>query len=98
MTSFGSAASYNLHKYDEALASAREAQKLDTAHKFPKVEQLLGLILYQKKDYAGAAEQMRKYLLLAPDAPDAGQVKQQVAELERFLGKEAKATADQPPQ
>jgi len=95
---YNAAASYNLHKYDEALASAREAQKLDTAHKFPKVEQLLGLILYQKKDYAGAAEQMRKYLLLAPDAPDAGQVKQQVAELERFLGKEAKATADQPPQ
>jgi len=95
---YSAVANYNLHKYDEALASAREAQKLDTAHKFPKVEELLGLALYQKKDYAGAAEEMRKYLLLAPDAPDAGQVKQQVAELERFLGKEAKAKADQPPQ
>jgi tetratricopeptide (TPR) repeat protein len=95
---YNAVAGYNLHKYDEALASAREAQKLDTAHKFPKVEQLLGLVLYQKRDYAGAAEQMRKYLLLAPDTPDAAQVKQQIAELERFMGEEAKAKADQPPQ
>ena len=46
---YNAVADYNLHKYDAAHASALEAQKLDTAHKFPKVEHLLGVILYQKK-------------------------------------------------
>ena len=91
---YNAVAGYNVQKYDQALASAREAQKLDTAHKFPRVEQLLGLLLYRKQDYAGAAEQMRKYLALAPDAPDVGQVKQQLAELERVAGGETKAKAD----
>jgi tetratricopeptide (TPR) repeat protein len=95
---FNGVAAYNLQKYDEALASAREAQKLDTAHKFPRIAYLLGIALYRKKDYAAAAEQMRGYLALVPDAPDAAQVKQQLAELERFLLAETKTTAGQPSQ
>jgi Flp pilus assembly protein TadD len=95
---YNAVADYNLHKYDAAQASALEAQKLDTAHKFPKVEHLLGVILYQKKDYAGAIEQMRKYLLLSPDSPDVSQVKQQLADLEKAVGGPTKAKADQPPE
>ena len=95
---YNAVADYNLHKYDAAHASALEAQKLDTAHKFPKVEHLLGVILYQKKDYAGAIEQMRKYLLLSPDSPDVSQVKQQLADLEKAVGGPTKAKADQPPE
>jgi tetratricopeptide (TPR) repeat protein len=95
---YNAVANYNLRKYDEAYASAREAQKLDTAHKFPKVEHLLGVILYRKKDYAGAADQMRKYLSLSPDSPDVSEVKQQLAELEKVAGDTTKAEVDQPPQ
>ena len=95
---YNGVANYNLHKYDAAHASALEAQKLDTAHKFPKVEHLLGVILYQEKDYAGAIEQLRKYLSLSPDAPDASQIKQQLADIERLAGRETKAKADQEPQ
>ena len=40
----------------------------------PKVEHILGAILYEKKDYAGAAEQMRSYLRLAPDAAYVGRM------------------------
>jgi len=92
---YNAAANYNLSKIDAAEVSAREALKLDTAHRFPKVEHILGLILYQKNDYAGAAEQMRKYLIDAPNAPDAQQVKTQLAELERLSG-DAKAKAEKP--
>ena len=95
---YNAVADYNLHRYDAAHASALEAQKLDTAHKFPKVEHLLGVILYQKKDYAGAIEQMRKYLSLSPDSPDVSQVKQQLADLEKAVGGATKAKADQPPE
>lgn len=95
---YNAVAEFNLHKYDAAHASALEAQKLDTAHKFPKVEHLLGVILYQKKDYVGAIEQMRKYLVLSPDSPDVSQVKQQLADLEKAVGGPTKAKADQPPE
>jgi tetratricopeptide (TPR) repeat protein len=95
---YNAVADYNLHRYDAAHANALEAQKLDTAHKFPKVEHLLGVILYQKKDYAGAIEQMRKYLSLSPDSPDVDQVKQQLADLEKAVGGTTKAKADQPPE
>jgi tetratricopeptide (TPR) repeat protein len=95
---YNAVAAYNLRKYDVAHTSALEAQKLDMAHKFPKVEHLLGVILYQKKDYPGAIEQMRKYLLLSPDSPDVSQVKQQLADLEKAAGGATKAKADQPPE
>jgi len=93
---YNAVAKYNLRKFDEAETSAREAQKLDIVHRFPQVEHILGVIFYQKKDYAGAAAQMRKYLLLAPDASDAGMVKQQLAEVDRLSGGETKAKVDNP--
>ena len=93
---YNAVADYNLRKYDQAHARALEAQKLDTAHKFPKVEHLLGVILYQKKDYTGAIAQLRKYLLLSPDTPDVREVKQQLADIEKLAGGDTKAKADQP--
>lgn len=93
---YNAVADYNLRKYDQAHARALEAQKLDTAHKFPKVEHLLGVILYQKKDYTGAIAQLRKYLLLSPDTPDVSEVKQQLADIEKLAGGDTKAKADQP--
>lgn len=90
-------ANYNLKKFGDAEASAREAQKIDTAHRFPKIEQILGAILYEKQDYAGAAEQMRTFLQLTPSGPDADRVRTQLAEIEKLAG-DAKATAEKPQQ
>ena len=92
---FNAVANYNMKKYDAAEKSAREAQKLDTQHRIPKVEHLLGLLLVEKHDYNAAAEQMRSYLRFAPGAQDAAQVRNQLAELEKFLGQTAKAKTDQ---
>jgi tetratricopeptide (TPR) repeat protein len=80
---FNAVANYNMHNFEPAEKSAREAQKLDTAHQFPQIAHVLGLILAERHDMAGAAEQMRAYLNMAPSAPDAGQVRSQLEEMEK---------------
>jgi tetratricopeptide (TPR) repeat protein len=94
---YNALSNYNLQRFDAAEASARQAQKLDTAHRWPKADRLLGAILYEKQNYTGAAEQLRNYLTFAPDATDAAEVKAQLAELEKLSG-DAKAKAEKPEQ
>jgi tetratricopeptide (TPR) repeat protein len=78
-------ANLNANKLDAAEEHAREALKMDANHRNPKIAHLLGVILAQKQDYAGALENMRAYLKYAPDAPDADNVKKQLTEVERLL-------------
>jgi tetratricopeptide (TPR) repeat protein len=85
---FDALASYSLHNWDQTEKSARQLQKLDTQHRFIKVNRILGALLVARNDYAGAAEQLRDYLKLAPDSPDAGEVRAQLTELERRLAAE----------
>ncbi len=79
-------ANYNLRKYDAAEKSAREAVKLDQRHVNPRAGYLLGLVLAEKKDYAGAAAELTAYIKLAPNAPDLALVKDQLSQLEKLLG------------
>jgi hypothetical protein len=81
---FNSVANYNLRNMDAAEKSAREAEKLDTAHHYPQVSHLLGVILAQRQDYTGAAGAMRNYLKFAPDATDAATVRSQLDQLEKL--------------
>jgi tetratricopeptide (TPR) repeat protein len=83
---YNSVANYNLKKYDEAEKSAREVQKLDKKHEFPKVDHLLGILLAERQDFSGAAEQMRNYLKFAPGAQDAETVRNQLAQIEKLAG------------
>jgi tetratricopeptide (TPR) repeat protein len=87
---FSAVANYNLGKMETAEKNAREAQKIDTEHLYPRVDHLLGVILAQKRDYDGALAQMRSYLQFAPNAKDADVVKKQISELERVTGAAAK--------
>lgn len=79
-------AHYNLKNYDAAEKSARAAVKLDPRHANPRSEYLLGLVLAEKKDYAGAAGELATYLKLAPNAPDLAQAKEQLAQFEKLKG------------
>ena len=87
---FNSLANYYLKNLDAAEKSAREGISHDAAHRYASMNHVLGAILAQKKDYAGAAEQLRDYIHFAPNATDIEQVKQQLAEVEKVLGPEAK--------
>jgi len=95
-------ANMHLGQVDVAEQSVRAGQKLDTTHQYPKLEQLLAMILWRKKDYAGALEHLRTYLQLVPDGKDTARTKKEIAELERLSGVNQQANAasagvDDPP-
>jgi hypothetical protein len=83
---YSAVANYNLQKMDVAEDHAREAAKMDEKHRNPRINHLLGVILAQKRDYKGAAENMRIYLKANPDATDAAMVRNQLAEVEKEIG------------
>lgn len=90
---YNAAANYNLRHLDQAEKSARRAEQLDSQHRIPKLNLLLADILYQKQDYAGAADHIRTFLKYQPDGPEAASAK---ASLEKVT-KLAAAATPQPP-
>jgi len=72
---FSAAANYNSQRFDAAEESARKYKTLDTQHSHPDICLLLSYVLSRKKDYAGAARELREYLAAAPNAPDVEAVK-----------------------
>jgi tetratricopeptide (TPR) repeat protein len=82
---FNGVANYNLKHLEAAEKSAAQAEKLDTRHLLPQNNQLLGILLAQRKDYTGAAAQFRTYLKLAPDGPQAPAVRAQLVEVEKIV-------------
>ncbi len=89
-----SLANYNLKNYAAAEKSAREAERLDTHHRYPKSSHILGVILANRQDYTGAAVEFRNYLKFAPNASDAAMVRGQ---LERVEQASAQGAVKQPP-
>ena len=81
---YNSVANYYLKNFDAAEKSVREAQKLDTRNQMPKTNQLLGVILAEKQDFAGAAENIKKYLTFLPEGKEAETAKKQLIELEKM--------------
>jgi hypothetical protein len=92
---YSAVANLNLKHLDVAEEHAREAVKLDPQHKMPKSMEVLAIVLAQKQDFKGAAENMRAYLKAAPDAPDAEKAKEQLEQMEQLLTPK-EATASQP--
>jgi len=87
---FNSLGNYYLKNMDAAEKSAREGISRDASHHYATMNHVLGVILAQKQDYAGAAEQLRDYIHFAPNATDIDQVRKQLSEVEKVLGPEAK--------
>ena len=81
---FNAVANLQLQKLDAAEKSAREGISADREHRIPKLNHLLGIILAQKRDYSGAVENLRAYLLASPQASDADVARKQLAELEKL--------------
>ncbi|MDP8979674.1 MAG: tetratricopeptide repeat protein [Acidobacteriota bacterium] len=77
-------ANYQLKKYDLAEKSLRNGIKVDVEHRAPRMEYLLGIILANKRDLAGAAEHLRNYLVYSPNSPDFDQVKKQLEKVEQL--------------
>lgn len=77
-----SAAKYSLHDLEGSESAAREGLKADTQHQAPKLHQVLASCLNVRGDFAGAASELKQYLEVAPFAPDAAIMKDQIAKLE----------------
>ncbi len=93
-------ANLELNNFGTAEKSAREAIKQDTAHRLPKMQYLLGLILVRERRFAEAADSIRAYLAATSGGIEADLVRKQLAEIEQFAQASARtavqATA-QPP-
>ncbi len=81
---FNAIANFNLKNLDAAEKSAKEADRLDTRHQYPQNSQLLGVLLAQRQDFTGAAEQFKNFLKVAPEGPDAERVRAQLAQVEKL--------------
>jgi tetratricopeptide (TPR) repeat protein len=81
---YNALAHYFLQSFDQAEKSAAQGLSIDAQHRVPKLEYLLGILLAQKHDYAGAAQHVRNYLKLLPNADDVAIAQKQLAELDRL--------------
>jgi tetratricopeptide (TPR) repeat protein len=75
-------ANLRLGHLDAAEKSAREAIRLDSAHRNPRTGYVLGLVLAQKQEYRQAVDLLNAYLNALPNAPDAEIVRKQLGDIE----------------
>ena len=80
---FNAIACARQNKMAEAERSARAGLAIDKEHRVPRLSYVLGLILLQKPDLDESAKCFRAYLEMAPNAKDAGAVRQQLAKLDQ---------------
>ena len=95
---FNAAANYNLRNIDAAERSIQAAAKLDTLQQFAEISYLQGLILIQRHNYPAAAERLRNYLKLAPDAADARTARDQLQQLDKAIAQNAATPAGPKPE
>lgn len=80
---FNAVANYKLKKMEQAEKSAKDLVAMDTAHRFPDAESLLGELLLDRGDYPDAATHLRAYLALRPNAQNADAIKQALSKIEQ---------------
>jgi tetratricopeptide (TPR) repeat protein len=81
---YNAVANLKLNHIDAAEKSAREAIKLDTAHRDAKSNYTLGYILAQKGNYAESAQYLRACLTMDPEGAHAAEIRKQLGEVERL--------------
>lgn len=84
MLFYNAIATFNLHDFEAAEKSLLRAAALDRDHHLPQIELLLGDVLIQRRDFAGAAAKVREYLALSPNGPQADAARSELARLEQL--------------
>jgi tetratricopeptide (TPR) repeat protein len=77
-------ANLRLGNLDAAERSAREAIRLDSAHRNPRTGYVLGLVLAEKQEYGQAIDSLNAYLRAASNAPDSETVRKQLRNIEEL--------------
>jgi tetratricopeptide (TPR) repeat protein len=91
---YNAVANLQLRRLVPAEKSARQSVSLDTHKENPQGMFVLGVILAEKRDYTGAAENFRAYLKAVPDAKDGDMVRRHLAEVEEFLSRASAGRQD----
>ncbi len=68
-------ANYRMNNLDAAERSALKEQQVDRSNQIVKIHLLLAEILFQRNDLKGSLQEMRYYLKLAPQGPNAEAVR-----------------------
>jgi tetratricopeptide (TPR) repeat protein len=79
---YNTLANYNLKKPADAFKSGQALIKLDTQHRYPEANRIMAEIALNNKDYPAAADYLRAYLAIAPNAKDADALKQQLLKID----------------
>jgi tetratricopeptide (TPR) repeat protein len=79
-----SVGNYLAQNFEAAEKSAQQGIKVDEAHRIPKLEYLLGMVLLRKQDYAGASRHMQQYVSLATQPAEVDEARKQLAEINRL--------------
>jgi tetratricopeptide (TPR) repeat protein len=79
-----SVGNYFVGNLASAEQSARQGIKLDSGHRVPKLQYVLGMILIQKRAYPEAAEHIQIYLQMVTKPADVNEAQKQLAEIERL--------------
>jgi predicted Zn-dependent protease len=80
-------ADYNLKLYDAAEARVREYLRLNPKNLNPRAHYLLAVTLIQNNNPTAGAAELSNYIALDPNAPDIPTLKQQLAEIQKQIGK-----------
>jgi tetratricopeptide (TPR) repeat protein len=81
------AADFRLNRLDAAEKSARDAERV-SRESIPQLHLLLADICLAKRNYSGAAEEMRSYLKEFPNGQYAAKVKDRLPEIEKLAAEE----------
>jgi tetratricopeptide (TPR) repeat protein len=81
---YNSAANFNLNKIADAERSGLKAERLDVRPRFPQLHLLLAEIFARKKDYGTAILETKIYLEMMPNAKNAEEVRERLAQYEKL--------------
>lgn len=81
---FNGVANFNLGNMDDSERNIRKFLSLDAEHRRPMAVLYLGDILARKQDFAGAVEQAKAYLTIAPNAPNSPSIREKLKQLEQL--------------
>jgi len=81
---FSGVANFNLGNMNDAERDIRKFLSLDKEHRRPMAALYLGDMLAKKQDFAGAVEQAKAYLAMAPNAPNSPSIREKLKQLEEL--------------
>lgn len=79
-----SLAHYSLKNWVAAEKSARRGLEIDTEHRVPKLEYMLGIVLIQKAAYEEASQHLRTFLTLTTKQNEIAEAQAQLTEVARL--------------